>query len=266
MDSPGALFQRFRTAVAARGVAETLRRALRKVYRTMNPSWDKHPFDREHGTDTSSFILANALSSEHENAKFITAYYGTHPSLFRGVIDAWRKTLTVPLESYSFFDIGCGKGRVLLMASEFPFQSVVGIDLYESLIETAQQNIRLWLQRPRATDRIEARLDDALTLEFESGPLVLYLYHPFETNIMTTFVERLRDVAQMRVEPVDLIYMNSLYEETILAVSGIQRIANGEISFTAKESAAHAFEDKSHRFSIYRFANHEAIMKDVSLG
>jgi len=86
----------------------------------------KHPFDVEHGTDTGGLTPGVELKTGHENDRHNTAYYGIAPSLFRRFVTQWRK-LPPPhrLSSYSFIDIGAGKGRAMLLASEFNFREVV---------------------------------------------------------------------------------------------------------------------------------------------
>src|SRR5436305_42388 len=39
-------------------------------------------------------------------------------------------------------DYGCGLGRVILLASRFPFKKIIGIELAPSLVERAERNIQ----------------------------------------------------------------------------------------------------------------------------
>lgn len=41
----------------------------------------------------------------------------------------------------TFIDIGCGEGRVLLMAAEHGFRKIIGIDLAADLCLTARGNV-----------------------------------------------------------------------------------------------------------------------------
>src|SRR5476651_2252216 len=74
--------------------------------------WDLlHPFDRAHGTDTSGFIASENLPSSPYDSTRRHVYGGSQP----GIIRAALATLP-PLESFTFVDLGCGKGRPLLVA------------------------------------------------------------------------------------------------------------------------------------------------------
>src|ERR1035437_5425846 len=89
-----------------------------------------HPYDQMRGVDTSGLVPAKHLITGHANDEHVTAYYGVAPSILRTLIDRWRETIPPhPISSYTFIDIGAGKGRGLLVASEFHFRKVVGIEL-----------------------------------------------------------------------------------------------------------------------------------------
>src|ERR1039458_2883444 len=104
-----------------------------------------HPFDQMHGVDTSGLVPAAHLVTGHANDEHVTAYYGVAPSILRALIGHWRETVPPhPISSYTFIDVGAGKGRGLLVASEFRFRKVVGIELNPSLATIARQNVAHW--------------------------------------------------------------------------------------------------------------------------
>src|ERR1700738_3494295 len=85
-----------------------------------------HPFDHIHGTDTSGLVPAGHLITGHPNDAHVTAYYGVAPSILRTLIQLWRETTPPrPIRNYTFVDIGAGKGRAMLVASELPFHQVI---------------------------------------------------------------------------------------------------------------------------------------------
>src|SRR5450755_3522164 len=101
-----------------------------------------HPFDQMHGVDTSGLVPAKHLITGHTNDQHVTAYYGVAPSILRTLIDQWRETIPpYPISRYTFIDIGAGKGRGLLVASEYRFRKVVGIELNAHLVAISRQNV-----------------------------------------------------------------------------------------------------------------------------
>ena len=69
---------------------------------------------------------------------FHSPYQPTEPAVFHEMI----ARITEPLERFTFIDLGCGKGRTLLMASQYPFRRIIGVELLSELHRIAQQNIR----------------------------------------------------------------------------------------------------------------------------
>ena len=111
-----------------------------------------HPFDQMHGVDTSGLVPAKHLVTGHANDEHVTAYYGVAPSILRSLIHQWRETIPpYPISSYTFIDVGAGKGRGLLVASEYHFRTVIGIELNPSLAGVARANVAHW-NASRASD------------------------------------------------------------------------------------------------------------------
>ena len=104
-----------------------------------------HPFDQNHGVDTSGLLERDRLRTGHVNDTHNTAYFGVPPSRFKNAMERWRATPgTAPTEEYRFVDVGCGKGRAVLLASQMPFREVVGVELHPQLAETARLNLDRW--------------------------------------------------------------------------------------------------------------------------
>ncbi len=179
-------------------------------------SFPIHPFDEVHGVDTSGLVPAKNLITGHANDEHVTAYYGVAPSILRTLIDQWRETIPPhPISSYTFIDIGAGKGRGLLVASEYRFRKVVGIELNPELAATARQNVVLWT-RAHADDStapslatIEVVEQDALDFEFSPKPTLLFLFHPFEAPVLKQLLRRIETQFAKRPDTLDILYVNA---------------------------------------------------------
>ena len=180
-----------------------------------------HPFDQAHGVDTSGLVPARHLVTGHANDEHVTAYYGVAPSILRALIGHWRETIPPhPISSYTFIDVGAGKGRGLLVASEFRFRKVVGIELNPSLATIARQNVAHWTAS-HAADPTSPRLapieileQDALDFDLPATPTLLFLFHPFEAPVLRQLLRRIETQFAARRksarEPaLDLIYVNA---------------------------------------------------------
>jgi hypothetical protein len=250
--------RRLRNALRTHGPWRTARILGKRLHREFFPApVPTHPFDLEHGMDTSGLLFAEHLASGHAHDDHINAYWGTPTSGFRGILDYWQAALAgTPhsIQDYTFVDIGSGKGRVLMLASDAPFQRIVGVELSPSLTAIAERNIARWNAVPHACSHIEVLNLDALLAPVPDSPVVLYIYNSFNLYVMLPLLERLQTLARTRSTPIDLIYAKPQQAALVDATPGITFLTAGSIPLTAEDRAACAFSTTHLDFRIYRFA------------
>jgi hypothetical protein len=91
----------------------------------------------------------------------------------------------------TFVDHGAGKGRVLLLASQYPFQAIGGIEFAEELHDDATMNIAQFPRSRMKCRNVECVLDDAAALGPPEGESVHYFFNPFSREL---FAEVLRNI------------------------------------------------------------------------
>ncbi|MFN2527464.1 MAG: hypothetical protein ABR584_01945 [Candidatus Baltobacteraceae bacterium] len=91
----------------------------------------------------------------------------------------------------TFVDIGSGMGRVLMLASHFPFKQIVGIEISPALHEIARENISNFKGAGKKCRDIRLMRADAAECALPPGNLLVYLYNPFEGAHFEQFVQRL---------------------------------------------------------------------------
>jgi hypothetical protein len=91
----------------------------------------------------------------------------------------------------TFVDHGAGKGRVLLLASQHPFQAIGGIEFAEELHDDATMNIAQFPRSRMKCRNVECVLDDAAALGPPAGESVHYFFNPFSREL---FAEVLRNI------------------------------------------------------------------------
>lgn len=225
------------------------------------PDREVHPFDREHGVNTSGLMYADVLATGHPHDAASEGYYATAPSLFHGALNLWQKALGAPslrpsapssLAGYSFIDLGCGKGRVLLMASDYPFRKVMGVELSPKLAKVARRNLAVWLRRPRACRQVSVMVGDVMQLRLPDGPVVLFLFNSFGAAVMTELLEGLAAAAKTRSAPIDLISIHPEHDALVRPFGLV--LSDEEIAFSPEDAAADVFEVVSDRCTVYRLA------------
>ena len=121
---------------------------------------------------------------------------------------------TVPAspEEFTFIDLGSGKGRTLLMASDYPFRRIIGVELLEELDAIARQNIARYHSERQKCFTIEALAGEAKQFEFPAEPTVLYLFNPFPLHVMRSVMANLQRSFESAPREVFVIYHNLVHE------------------------------------------------------
>jgi hypothetical protein len=204
-----------------------------------------HPFDEIHGVETSGLVPASHLITGHPNDEHVTAYYGVAPSILRTLIALWRETPPpYPIHNYTFVDIGAGKGRAMLVASELPFHQVIGIELNPAMADIAQQNLDHWhsthtadTTAPRLTS-IRLLEQDALTFDFPRTPTLLFLFHPFEAPVLKQLLRRVEAQFAKRPCTLDILYVNAECRSVLDRHPAFTRLFIGPVAMSPEDHAA----------------------------
>ncbi len=204
-----------------------------------------HPFDLAHNLDTSGLVPAGHLITGHPNDAFVTAYYGVAPSILRTLIGLWRETVpTHPIHSYTFVDIGAGKGRAMLVASEMGFHQVIGIELNPAMADIAQRNLDLWTEvhaaDPTAPPLAPIRLyeQDALTFDLPHTPTLAFLFHPFEAPVLERLLRRIETQFARRPGTLDILYVNAECRAVLDQHPAFTRLFLGSVAMSAEDHVA----------------------------
>jgi len=145
-------------------------------------------FDREHGVTTQALFLLSQLGSTAASAYRHATHYEPVP------VATFRALLTrVPepfMRTATFVDVGSGMGRAVLLASEYPFKQVTGIELSPALHAIARSNLAGARGLAVRCRDVRLRCGDARRFRFLKGNLVVFLFNPFDGAVVRTVLER----------------------------------------------------------------------------
>ena len=245
-------------AAAAGTAAGRLRQKLRPAAPEMKAEapdieWQKtqqHPFDSEHGVDTSGLIWGEELSSGSRNDAWNTAYYGIAPSVFRTVIAELPPALH---SGATFIDIGSGKGRAVMLASQYPFSKVIGVEIAPDLHNVATKNVATYLQNGKTGAPVELLLKDAAEYALPPGPLVLYLYHPFCKPVLERVLGNLHRSLQAHPREAAVIYINLELRDVLDRARFLERTWGAMVEMDATDRLADRIGSSAEECAIYRF-------------
>ena len=169
-------------------------------------------FDARFGTDTGEVVFPWQLPSlGAARSAEIHAYEGTSASLVREILSR----LPVQTDQFAFVDLGSGKGRALLVASEFPFAEIVGVELSHELHLIAQENVRRFRPAHQRATTFCLSCMDATQYDFGTKPLVLFLYNPFGRDTLRQVLTNLDASLEAAPRQAFLVYLNPRFESLL---------------------------------------------------
>jgi hypothetical protein len=199
----------------------------------------RHPFDIEFGVRTSGLIAGRNLKSGNRADRHNTAYYGVAPSVFREMIVRWRRSKPVaPIDEFTLIDLGAGMGRALLLASEFPFRAVVGVELNPTLARIGRKNMALWRKAGRSRAPMKMTCRDAAEFQLPAGPCVVFLFNPFGAPVLRRLVKAWSQNFTGRERQLDILYVNNEQERVVRQQPGFVRLFAGEVRRSRADAIA----------------------------
>jgi SAM-dependent methyltransferase len=167
-------------------------------------------FDWKYGTDTMRWVDRNSLDTQSDNRSHSAPYRATKV----GPLLQLLNTLNLPRDS-NFVDIGSGKGRVLLIASQYGFHRVVGIEFSGELCAIARKNVEAFSRNAKPVSSIEVIETDATKYRFRAEDRVFFMYNPFDAFILAKVVDNIRRSLEENPRNAWLIYNTPLHHEVI---------------------------------------------------
>jgi Histone methylation protein DOT1 len=245
---------RLRKSLAQRGAVATARVLLRKGLRPPAGTKDTpkeyaavHPFDQQFGVETSGLLFPEDLPSGSRRDLYNTGYFGVAPSVFRQIFDR----LQLPLEKYTFIDLGSGKGRALLLASEHPFHAIAGVELCPKLHAIAEANLSNYRGPAQRCRDIRSIASDVTEYMFPAGPLLVYLWNPFEAPVFTKVLANLEADLARDPREVYIVYVQPNLDPLLEASSAWRKLWRDEFPMSEADYAAHAFPQRTEVCSVY---------------
>jgi SAM-dependent methyltransferase len=167
-------------------------------------------YDWDYRVDTTS---ANVGWRARLIGFFNSAYQPIEAEIFREMINR----LAIDFSRFTFIDIGSGKGRALLLASEYPFRRIIGLELLPDLNRIAQENIRAYSASQGREVQAESVCGDATNFSFPDEPLVVYFFHPLTEAGFRQVIANLQASLAAQPREIHLVYANPIFELIVAA-------------------------------------------------
>jgi SAM-dependent methyltransferase len=156
---------------------------------------------------------------------FHSPYQPTEPALFAEMMDAVASLVgNNGFRDVTFIDIGSGKGRALLLAADYPFRRIVGVELLPELDRIAKDNIANYKSECQKCFAIESIVGDAGEFHFPQEPLVVYLFNPLPEAGLAKLISNLEGSLRAYPRPIFILYHNPLLEGVLAGCSNLRRV------------------------------------------
>lgn len=191
---------------------------FRRLRRGDRDKLGSDPFDLLYGSETSTIREVGTLDVESANVRHAVRYQPSSADLVRNAFEQLQLDLT----EFTFIDFGSGKGRVLLLAAEYPFSQVIGVEFSRELNDIAQQNIEKMPARLKRAGRVSSVWCDAAEFELPNTDLVCYFYNPFGSAVLAPLATKL--AAQAGRHRTIVLYVDARYPEIFEDTARFRRI------------------------------------------
>ncbi len=189
-------------------VQHVLSMTIFKVYLLIVYFW----FDIKHNTDTGGLIRLDDLSITSDNKPRGYRDQATMVIPLRQLFNHIK--LMMPREGV-FVDLGCGKGRVLLIASSYGFREVRGVEFAHELCEIAKRNCAVYKQHTTVDTDFQIIESDVVDYLINTDETVFYLFNPFDEVVLSEILDNIAASLEIRPRRILIIYFNPVCGDII---------------------------------------------------
>ncbi len=194
-------------------------------------------FDWDHRVDTTwSNIPLRTRVREVLSGR---PYQPSDPLTFHEMI----AKLSIDFRDFTFIDLGSGKGRALLMASDYTFRRIIGVELLPELHAIAQENVRFYSSDHQQCWVFELHCADARDFQLPADPLVIFLFDPFPPDILRDVLADIERSERECPRRILVAYQNPVSKNVVNEFQSFKAVAE-TIAYAIFEVAASSPEPK----------------------
>jgi SAM-dependent methyltransferase len=178
-------------------------------------------FDRKYGIDSTAFIELDQTSFERSRLVDATNYGPVNGWALRGLL----RQLELPT-TLRFVDLGCGKGRACIIAAEYGFERVTGVELVGEFCTTARENAERCHPPSGSRSPIVILQMDVFDYCVGCDDDVFFMYRPFSETFLSKILSTLTERARAQQKRIVVIYA-----ERVAKPSNYSQLLTGDDAF-----------------------------------
>ncbi len=122
-----------------------------------------------------------------------------------------------------------------MVAAEFPFRDIIGVELSPPLTEIARKNVALVEKQHPGRTRIRIEISDAGAYCLPPGNVVLFLYNPFGEEIIRKVVTGIETAQDAESRTIYVVYYNPVFGACFDASPALKRYYAASIPYAREE-------------------------------
>jgi SAM-dependent methyltransferase len=140
----------------------------------------------KYGSNTFAPVELKKLTIVDGDVKKASRYEAVSFHMLEHLFTAFRKFSG----NTSIVDLGCGKGRVMMVAAHFGFTHMTGIDFAKEVCEEAKANMA---EKEKQFPDISWRVINGNVENYEITPddSVFFMFNPFDYSVLKNFLRKL---------------------------------------------------------------------------
>jgi len=224
---------RIRRLIRDRGILASLSRVFsapaqlfreHEAARSLARPQQRSDFDRAHNVDTDGdfddWTHLSDLKIDSPNWIDGTNYTGIEPVRFHASLAA----LEIKFDDFTFIDFGSGKGRALLLASEFPFRKIIGVEFAPELFEIAKRNLQTYKTTHQQRRSIDLVCTDIVNFPLPPDPSVLFFYDPCAERVLRQVLCNIESSLRECPRQMYVIYIAPGNKAALLEAAGFLKV------------------------------------------
>ncbi len=207
------LFSRVKRVFAGHGI----RGVLYRIYAVIADKW----FDFRYGVETCRQVRLAGLHIDSDNVSHGHRYESARVVEVRRTL---RQIQWLLPPDARLVDLGCGKGRILMIAAECGYSGATGVEFAAELCEIGKKNLGEFCKRTHFATDLKIVHGDVVKYEIGPRDMLFTLFNPFDESVTAQVAGRLVESVTKYPRRVIICLYNTDTAELIERITSFRRI------------------------------------------
>jgi len=165
----------------------------------------------KYGSGTFVPVDLKRLTIIHGDIKNGSRYEAVSYYMLEHLFNAFKKIS----DQTSIVDLGCGKGRMMMVAPHFGFGCITGIDFAKEVCEQARTNMK---EKEKEFPNLEWKVLNENVEDYAIKPddSIFFMFNPFTEIVLKNFLKKLDISCDQFPRPTYFLYASPQYQQLLL--------------------------------------------------